>query len=47
LSNFLLWQLSYAEFYFAEKFWPDFGGADLKKAIEEFGRRRRRFGNIK
>lgn len=44
LSNFLLWQCSYAEFYFAKKLWPDFGTAELAKALDEFARRRRRFG---
>jgi undecaprenyl diphosphate synthase len=44
VSNFLLWQISYAELYVTEKFWPDFREADLKKAIEEYSRRERRFG---
>ena len=44
LSNFLLWQLSYTEIYVTEKYWPDFGKKDLKKAIEEYQRRERRFG---
>ncbi len=46
ISNFLLWQLSYAEFYFTEKFWPDFTKEELVKAIEDFKNRERRFGNI-
>ena len=46
LSNFLLWQLSYAELYFTKKFWPDFGADDLKEAIEEYQSRERRFGGI-
>ncbi len=46
ISNFLLWQLSYAELYFVEKYWPDFGAQDLKDAVLEFGSRRRRFGGI-
>ena len=46
LSNFLLWQLSYAELYFSPKFWPEFGMEELKKAITEFGKRERRFGGI-
>lgn len=44
VSNFLLWQISYSELYVTEKLWPDFGEADLKKAIEEYQRRERRFG---
>jgi undecaprenyl diphosphate synthase len=46
LSNFLLWQLSYAELYFIQKYWPDFTGEDLRAAIEVYGKRQRRFGNI-
>ena len=46
LSNFLLWQLSYAELYFSKKFWPDFHSDDLKEAIEEYQSRERRFGGI-
>ncbi|PIP20584.1 MAG: isoprenyl transferase [Candidatus Omnitrophica bacterium CG23_combo_of_CG06-09_8_20_14_all_40_11] len=44
ISNFLLWQLSYAELYFPRKYWPDFGKEDLEKAIEIYQRRERRFG---
>ena len=44
VSNFLLWQLAYAELYFCESYWPDFGPDELDAAIEEFGRRSRRFG---
>lgn len=44
ISNFLLWQISYSELYFTKKFWPDFGRNDLKKAINEYARRDRRFG---
>ncbi|MEW6101635.1 MAG: isoprenyl transferase [Candidatus Omnitrophota bacterium] len=44
LSNFLLWQLSYAELYFTKKYWPDFSKSDLEEAIEEFQKRQRRFG---
>ncbi len=44
LSNFLLWELSYAEFYFTETLWPDFGEADFAKALAEYARRQRRFG---
>ena len=44
LSNFLLWQLAYSEFYFTEKFWPDFGKEDLYLAIADYQNRERRFG---
>ncbi len=46
LSNFLLWQAAYAEIYVTPVFWPDFGEADLRKAIAAFGRRERRFGGL-
>jgi undecaprenyl diphosphate synthase len=46
LSNFLLWQLSYTELYVTDVLWPDFGAEDFKKAIEVYGKRRRRFGDI-
>jgi len=46
ISNFLLWQLSYAEFYFSKKYWPDFRIAELKEAILDFKKRERRFGGI-
>ena len=44
ISNFLLWQLAYAELVFVERLWPDFGEQDLRAALEEYARRRRRFG---
>jgi len=44
ISNFLLWQLSYTEMYITPKLWPDFGKEDLFAAVEEFGRRQRRYG---
>ncbi len=44
ISNFLLWQLAYSEFYFTEKFWPDFGKEDLYSAIVSYQNRERRFG---
>lgn len=44
LSNFLLWQMSYAELYFTDTLWPDFSPAKLDKAIAEFQKRQRRFG---
>ena len=43
-SNFLLWQSAYSEYVFLNVLWPDFGPADLDKAIEEYHRRNRRFG---
>lgn len=46
ISNFMLWQLSYTELYFPEKFWPDFKKRDLEEAIELFNKRKRRFGRI-
>jgi undecaprenyl diphosphate synthase len=44
ISNFLLWQLAYAELVFVDKHWPDFDGDDLRSAIEDYASRRRRFG---
>lgn len=44
LSNFLLWQSAYSEFYFSDKLWPEFDDAELDLAIESFGQRERRFG---
>lgn len=44
ISNFMLWQLAYAELYFTDLFWPDFDQAALDAAIADFGRRQRRFG---
>jgi len=46
LSNFLIWQSAYAEFYFTRIFWPDFSEKELKKAIDAFAKRRRRFGGL-
>jgi len=46
LSNFLLWQLSYAEMYFSKTYWPDFGREEFELALKEFQFRQRRFGNI-
>ena len=46
ISNFLLWQCAYAEFYFTEVYWPDFGEKDLYEAIIDFQGRERRFGKI-
>ncbi|MFA5145424.1 MAG: isoprenyl transferase [Candidatus Omnitrophota bacterium] len=47
ISNFLLWQLSYAELYFPKKHWPDFKREDFRKAVREYQKRERRFGEIK
>jgi undecaprenyl diphosphate synthase len=44
ISNFLLWQLAYAELVFLDTTWPDFGEADLRAALEEYATRERRFG---
>ena len=44
ISNFLLWQSAYAEYLFTDTLWPDFGPEELRSAIEEYARRRRRFG---
>ena len=46
LSNFLLWQLSYAELFFIEKNWPDFNFLDLKKIVNKFSGIKRRFGGL-
>ena len=47
ISNFLLWQCAYSEFYFTDVLWPDFDAQELEKAIAEFNRRDRRFGGVK
>ena len=47
LSNYLLWQLAYAEFYFTDVLWPDFSKKDLQKAVEFYQSRERRFGGVK
>ena len=44
ISNFLLWQIAYAELYFTDIYWPDFTEEDLEKAIVEYQNRERRFG---
>jgi undecaprenyl diphosphate synthase len=44
ISNFLLWQLAYAELLFVDTLWPDFGSESLRAALAEYARRRRRFG---
>lgn len=47
LSNYLLWQLAYTEFYFTDVLWPDFTKAELEKAIGQYNSRERRFGGVK
>ena len=47
ISNFLLWQCAYTEFYFTDVLWPDFTPEELDKAIAEFNRRDRRYGGVK
>ena len=46
LSNFLLWQASYAEFYFPETLWPDFDEKEFERALEAFAKRERRYGLV-
>ena len=46
LSNFLIWQAAYAEFYYDDVLWPDFTEKDLDKAIEAYNKRNRRFGGV-
>ena len=46
ISNFLLWQSAYAEFYFTDKLWPDFTTADVDAVVENFKTRKRRFGGV-
>jgi undecaprenyl diphosphate synthase len=47
LSNFLLWQLSYAEFWFTETLWPDFSKEEFSQALDQFAERKRRYGGRK
>ncbi|WP_233096103.1 isoprenyl transferase [Alicyclobacillus sp. SO9] len=47
LSNFMLWQAAYSEFWFTDVLWPDFGRAQLEEAIADYQRRKRRFGGLK
>ena len=47
ISNFLLWQCAYSEFYFSDVLWPDFGTEELERAIAEFKSRDRRYGGVK
>jgi undecaprenyl diphosphate synthase len=46
VSNFLIWQGAYSEYYITDVFWPDFDEHELQKAIDHFGRRERRFGGL-
>jgi undecaprenyl diphosphate synthase len=46
ISNFLLWQAAYAEYFFTERCWPDFGVEHFRNAIEVYGLRERRFGRV-
>jgi undecaprenyl diphosphate synthase len=46
LSNFLLWQISYTEFYFYPKYWPEFRKEDLARVLRDFQKRQRRFGGV-
>ncbi|MGD9152562.1 MAG: isoprenyl transferase [Gammaproteobacteria bacterium] len=47
ISNFFLWQLAYTELYFTDILWPDFNEHHFKQALDDFAKRKRRFGNIK
>ena len=47
ISNFLLWQSAYSEYYFTETLWPDFRKEEFLKALEEFSGRDRRYGKVK
>lgn len=46
ISNYLIWQSAYAEYYFANTLWPDFTTKDLDEAIDEYNKRNRRFGGV-
>ena len=46
LSNFLLWQAAYSEFYFTERLWPDFDEGDFDQALAVYASRQRRFGKV-
>jgi len=47
LSNFLLWQTHYSEYYFTPTLWPDFNGAEVEKALQAYNQRMRRYGSLK
>ena len=46
LSNFMLWQLAYAELFFLKKLWPDFNSSDLKKIVRKFQKIKRNYGSV-
>ena len=46
ISNYLIWQCAYAEFYYTDILWPDFGPDELDKALVEYAKRNRRFGGV-
>ena len=46
ISNFLLWQFAYTEFYFSDVYWPDFNEKELNLALHDFAKRQRRFGKV-
>ena len=46
ISNFLLWECAYAEFYFSDVLWPDFDEREFDKAIQAFRHRQRRYGDV-
>jgi undecaprenyl diphosphate synthase len=46
ISDFLLWEVAYAELFFSDRLWPDAGAADLDEALAWFSRRERRFGGL-
>ena len=46
LSNFLIWQAAYSEFWFSDVLWPDFSDKDLDRAIDDYNKRNRRFGGV-
>ena len=47
ISNYLLWQSAYSEFYSVDALWPDFGKENFRLALEEYGKRDRRYGKVK
>ena len=46
LSNFLIWQAAYAEYYSTPTYWPDFGPEEMEEALQAYARRERRFGGL-
>ena len=47
ISNYLLWQAAYSEYYFTDTLWPDFRKEEFLKALDEYSRRDRRYGKVK